>query len=720
MANYVPVYPSLNHGNPDRLWSLYGYGDHQTYAPFESSRNEFDDRYSPQHDAEGQSQHEWKQEPVLCPQTPVDSLYEIHEPPPKDNTLLERLLYWKWEIGACFLILIAIFAILATLYPHEGRPQPNWPYLISVNSLLSVYGAVLKAALAYIVGSGISQLQWRWYARERPLFDLVRYDSAGRGPLGSLRWLWANHLRQPLTAFGAILTIVAIAIDPFIQQLVLYDGCSIPQDDGLAALPRTNYFENTGVHIGAGDASVTPELQAAVNSGVFSAGQPVNFSCSTGNCTFPDTFATVGYCSRCRDVSDIVQFNQRCYQSYQNRSTPVPCSSSDEGAGGQNLTALIPGGISVNTTALGGQPDVAAMGFTESGEIQFLINKANFSDTGYTIGGQNKTVLGCNDPELNNTWPCRGWGAASCTLEPCVRVYQSSINAGVLSETVLEDSVGTGWGGTGQRKPVMGLVDTKCITPQERDGLIKDGYKIDPSTRWLGYNTTTEVTLTMPAEAPFPTSLSTHNCLYNLDYLTNAALFRNYLVEFFTGTISGQWAEGGCCAGFDGPQDLLSFFNFSDVDFKDVDKRFGNVADSLTKFVRENGNPNRSVYATGQVLRYETCLNVQWSWIAMPVSLATLTLVFFILTIITTERHHLPIWKSNPLAFVFHGPGSAGLLSTGKLCAEQDQTVILNTTQGMESVSKGIVIKLDDVDGETRLTEVTGHSESQKVSVFLI
>ncbi|KAI0148250.1 hypothetical protein F4776DRAFT_673498 [Hypoxylon sp. NC0597] len=715
MAYYASVNASFGDDHSDHLWSPYEYNGREPNEHYLSSETEVDSRHSPLN--ETRSQYEQQRDLSVRSQTPVDSLYKnqglLRQ---REGKLFDRLLYWKWEIGACLLILIAISAILATLYPHEGRPQPNWPYLISVNSLLSVYGAVFKAALAYIVGSSISQLQWRWYARERSLFDLVRYDSAGRGPLGSLQWLWTNHLRQPLTAFGATLTIVAIAIDPFIQQLVSYDGCSIAHDDELAALPRTNYFVNTGVHIGAGDSSVTPELQAAVNSGVFSPGQPVSFSCSTGNCTFPETFATVGYCSKCQDISDTVQFSQHCYQSYQNMSTPVPCASSGQGLGGRNLTASIPGGISVNTTAMGGTPAVAAMGFSNSGEIQFLINKADFSDSGNTIGGLNKTELGCNTPEFNNKWPCRGWGAASCTLEPCVRVYQSSIDAGVLSETALENSVGIKWG-TGQPNstvnnlPVMGLVDTKCITPQERDGLVKEGYKIDPATRWLGYNTTTEVTLTMPAEDAFPASLSAHNCLYNLDYYTNTGLFRNYLGDFFTGTITGQWAEGGCCVGFDGPQALLSFFNFTDVDFEDVDRKFGDVADSLTRFARENGNPNRSNFATGQVLHYETCLNVRWGWIAMPAALAALTLIFFILTIITTERYQLPIWKSNPLAFVFHGPGGPGLLSTGKPWTSQDQVATLNTTQGMELASKDIVIKLEDVDGQAHLTEVQRHSE---------
>ncbi|KAH8800221.1 hypothetical protein F5884DRAFT_838164 [Xylogone sp. PMI_703] len=620
MASYTPVNPSSGDDSSNTTAHIYEQSGHLPSSYNPSSETELDSRYDPQEGGQRQARNQ-RRDAQAQSKTPAHVQYEDYQPSSRRNKngFAARLFYWKWEFVSCWVVLILIFVILATLYPHEGKPQPRWPYHISINALLSVYSAILQAALT----------------RERPLLDLVRYDSAGRGPLGSARWLWTNHIRHPLTAFGAIITIAALAMDPFIQQLVTYDGCSIALDDKAASLPRTNYFINLGVHIGAGLNSVTPQFQSAINSGIFStAKQPISFDCSTGNCTFPETFATVGYCSKCQDVSGSVQFSQSCYLSTNNTTKPVSCSAKVEGFFYQNSTASIPGGIYVNTTSGTGLPTVAAMGVTDSGEIQFIANNVSFVETGVTIGGENKTDLGCDNLSHNNTWPCRGWGAASCTLEPCVRVYQSTINAGVLSETVLEDSSGIEWGidrpnSTINNLPVMGMVDTRCISPQERDGLVKQGYKINPATRWLAYNTTTEISLTMPSNASFPESLSAHQCLYNVDYSTNSDLFVNYLNTFFTGTIKGEWVEGGCCAGFEGSQDLLSLYNFSSVSFADFQRAFGDIADSMTKFVRENGQPDRSVYATGQVQHYATCVDVRWSWISLPAALVAMTLLFF-------------------------------------------------------------------------------------------
>ena len=33
---------------------------------------------------------------------------------------------WWLEIGACLLFIIAIFAVVATLYPHQDKPLPDW------------------------------------------------------------------------------------------------------------------------------------------------------------------------------------------------------------------------------------------------------------------------------------------------------------------------------------------------------------------------------------------------------------------------------------------------------------------------------------------------------------------------------------------------------------------------------------------------------------------
>jgi hypothetical protein len=49
-----------------------------------------------------------------------------------------------------------------------------------------IYTIVLRGCLAYMFTACIGQLQWKWLAADaRPLYDVILYDNAGRGP-----WVW--------------------------------------------------------------------------------------------------------------------------------------------------------------------------------------------------------------------------------------------------------------------------------------------------------------------------------------------------------------------------------------------------------------------------------------------------------------------------------------------------------------------------------------------------
>lgn len=114
-----------------------------------------------------------------------------------------------------------------------------------------------------------------------------------------------HKLRQLLTAFGDLIIAASIAIDPFIQQLLSYVDCNVALDDVQATLPRTNYFEGHGQVFSTGapeggniGESIEPRLQAAVNEGLFGSPYAVAAECMSDNCTFPGSYATVGYCSK--------------------------------------------------------------------------------------------------------------------------------------------------------------------------------------------------------------------------------------------------------------------------------------------------------------------------------------------------------------------------------------------------------------------------------------
>ena len=62
---------------------------------------------------------------------------------------------WLLEIASCLLACISFMAIISTLAVHQGRPLPEWPDLISINSLLAIFNTVLKGCLVMPVAEGM-------------------------------------------------------------------------------------------------------------------------------------------------------------------------------------------------------------------------------------------------------------------------------------------------------------------------------------------------------------------------------------------------------------------------------------------------------------------------------------------------------------------------------------------------------------------------------------
>lgn len=69
---------------------------------------------------------------------------------------LKRISSYNWliEILSCLLATVALIATIVTLAIHRGRPLPQWPHLISINSLIAIFIAILKAAVLMPVAEG--------------------------------------------------------------------------------------------------------------------------------------------------------------------------------------------------------------------------------------------------------------------------------------------------------------------------------------------------------------------------------------------------------------------------------------------------------------------------------------------------------------------------------------------------------------------------------------
>ncbi|KAF4835711.1 hypothetical protein CGCTS75_v002170 [Colletotrichum tropicale] len=172
---------------------------------------------------------------------------------------------------------------------HQDRTLPKWTSMITINALIAMFSAILKACLMMPIAECLSQLKWLWYEKSRPMKHIVQWDM---GPWGSLFLIFALRGRN-LAVLGAILTLFAMAVDPFAQQIVHYYSCSVMAHDEVGAISLSNNYTDGIMERPSGTPAIDPQMQSAM----------------TGNCTFTATedgatFVSLSLQSQCTDISD--------------------------------------------------------------------------------------------------------------------------------------------------------------------------------------------------------------------------------------------------------------------------------------------------------------------------------------------------------------------------------------------------------------------------------
>jgi hypothetical protein len=89
----------------------------------------------------------------------------------------------------------AIIAIMVMLAHFNNQSVGSWHSRISLNAFVSALSQLAQSALIVSVASCIGQQQWTWFKNKRMLDDLRVFDSATRGPAGSLWILWRHPAR---------------------------------------------------------------------------------------------------------------------------------------------------------------------------------------------------------------------------------------------------------------------------------------------------------------------------------------------------------------------------------------------------------------------------------------------------------------------------------------------------------------------------------------------
>lgn len=168
------------------------------------------------------------------------------------------------------------------------------------------------------------------------------------------------------------------------------------------------------------------------------------------------------------------------------------------------------------------------------------------------------------------------------------------------------------------------------------------------------------------------------------------SLWKNFLTSLFDSAIEGWYyrnPEFQSLGLVEGVGVLQTIYNHGNIDFERIDNIFKNASDSMTNFIRQNANTSYSAPVKGQVHHYAVCLDVKWGWMAFPASLVALSVIFCVLIIITTTARKSEIWKSSPLAMIYHGPYTRVITTTidgGRGSAQQTEASLEDNETGKE------------------------------------
>ena len=125
--------------------------------------------------------------------TPVEPLIaESRHQKPGFSASLDRFLDdgWALELLAWFISAIFMAAIIVTCVMNNGKSLANWPFPITINTLIAVFSQIGQTFLTIPVSACMAQLKWLWFTKEQhPLDDFGAIESASHSPVSSVIFL---------------------------------------------------------------------------------------------------------------------------------------------------------------------------------------------------------------------------------------------------------------------------------------------------------------------------------------------------------------------------------------------------------------------------------------------------------------------------------------------------------------------------------------------------
>lgn len=617
-----------------------------------------------------------------------DGEHPKNQKPSQRNGWVHR--FWIWEVLSILGATIALAAMIITLVLHQDKPLPKWPSAITINALIAVFSAILKACVVMPIAESISQLKWLWFQKARPLRHFEQWDLASRGlsPLESLRFgdsadsiftgPWGSLLLiltlkgRDLAVFGALLMIVAMAADPFTQQIVQYYSCSTIVDGEISSIPFSNNYTDGTMGRPSGSPALDSQMQSALYVGLLdppaNVSAAITFDCRTGNCTFPSTedgatFMSLSMHTRCSDISSNISYS-------------VNKTRYDDGDSNVTVTYEFATLEGYDINLKNGSAYVMQTGVTYAdGWPSKFLNKFAFlmTTTSHAIAtGMNTSTQ-----------------AFECEFFPAVTTYGANITNAVLVEHVLEIQPMDVW-------PVsFGTHSLLTVNKTIRGG---EWHECQSDTNRSEENNLPILDLPMPtgptdgsgASMEELTNKSSEtsayanwtvwwpqDCVYWLPYVSTQSLSVN-LAEFLGNEtlFMDPWTSRAT-----GKLWSVNLWNNGSATLDSVQDAMRGLADSMTaRWRMGDGISNIVGPARGTVWENQTCVHVKWAWLTLPAALVLLTIVFLLLTIVQTNMSKGLVWKSSMLAVLFNGLSEETRNSPRTVVSLQEMTAAADAT----------------------------------------
>jgi hypothetical protein len=443
-----------------------------------------------------------------------------------------------------------------------------------------------------------------------------------------------NAVISYLATLGAFITVAALAVDPFAQQILQYYSCSIAVPGQTASIPRNNNFtaDTIVTFTAGGQRSLDEKMAGSIWLGVLQPPQnlssQINVQCPSGNCTFPAnsgaTYDTIAMCSSCSDISNqIVNLTES--DGVYNYTLPLSSKSANDS---MNI------GRSVSfRSRIVDTPDLLA-----------------FESIMFT-----KDDLSCNDTKQ----ACRvNAFATHCSLIPCVQSYKADMKSFTLDEELVSstnmiyDAHSDGMLGSFSlvtNSTIRNGVQHDCITskentPENTVALTWNNTKVTGMnqrniTHWVSPDCFFQFDLTSQATREFLWSMYTEQSLsfpYNNIY----------------NSIGDLW--------------IKRFYHKGTANLTTSNEYMNGLAIAMSAQMRRGHDASQD--AIGTVLAQQRCVHIEWAWICLPASLVLMSILFLAATIWSslTQAWH-GMWKSSSLALIFASLESEILLHSGTL-----------------------------------------------------